>query len=218
MDFRWHPDEPPPLIEPHSKAKLDVLRSYLRAYFDRLNVNPNREEFKLDLVDGFAGGGTFREGNSTVSGTPLIMLEEFQEARDRLNRNRTKSLNFDCKFYFVDKEAAHTDHLRKVLKERGYAVNGEEIVVRNSPFEEEVDNILTANRRRQPRAGRAIFLLDQTGFSQVELQLVNRIFRELAAAEVILTFAADALINHLAERPTLIKAVAPIPDGRFTYT
>ena len=210
MDFRWHPDEPPPLIEPHSKAKLDVLRSYLRAYFDRLNVKPNREEFKLDLVDGFAGGGTFRDGEKVVQGTPLIMLEEFQEARDRLNRNRTKSLNFDCKFYFVDKEAAHTDHLRKVLKERGYAVNGEEIVVRNSPFEEEVDNILTAIRRRQPRAGRAIFLLDQTGFSQVELQLVNRIFRELAAAEVILTFAADALINHLAEQPSLIKAVAPL--------
>ena len=210
MDFRWHPDEPPPLIEPHSKAKLDVLRSYLRAYFDRLNVNPNREEFKLDLVDGFAGGGTFRDGEKVVQGTPLIMLEEFQEARDRLNRNRTKSLNFDCKFYFVDKEAAHTDHLRKVLKERGYAVNGEEIVVRNSPFEEEVDNILTAIRRRQPRAGRAIFLLDQTGFSQVELQLVNRIFRELSTAEVILTFAADSLINHLAEQPSLIKAVAPL--------
>ena len=179
MNFSWHPDERPPLIEPHSKAKLDVLRSYLRAYFDRLNVNPNREKFKLDLVDGFAGGGTFRDGEDIVSGTPLIMLEEFQEAINRLNRNRTKPLSFDCKFYFVDKEAAHTDHLRKVLKEREYVVNDDKIVVRNSPFEEEVDNILAEIRRRQPRAGRAIFLLDQTGFSQVELELVNRIFREL---------------------------------------
>ena len=56
MPFRWHPDEDPPNIQPHGKAKLAVLRSYLRAYFDRLNVNPGREEFKLDLVDGFAGG------------------------------------------------------------------------------------------------------------------------------------------------------------------
>ncbi len=210
MNFSWHPDEHPPLIEPHSKAKLDVLRSYLRAYFDRLNVNPNREEFKLDLVDGFAGGGTFKDGENIVPGTPLIMLEEFQEAIDRLNQNRTKSLNFDCKFYFVDKEAAHTDHLQKVLKERGYVVNDEKIVVRNSLFEEEVDDILKDIRRRQPRAGRAIFLLDQTGFSQVKLELITRIFRELPAAEVILTFAADALINHLAETPSLIKAVAPL--------
>ena len=210
MNFSWHPDEHPPLIEPHSKAKLDVLRSYLRAYFDRLNVNPNREKFKLDLVDGFAGGGTFRDGEDIVSGTPLIMLEEFQEAINRLNRNRTKSLSFDCKFYFVDKEAAHTDHLQKVLKERGYVVNDDKIVVRNSPFEKEVDNILAEIRRRQPRAGRAIFLLDQTGFSQVELELVNRIFRELPSVEVILTFAADALINHLAETTSLIKAVTPL--------
>ena len=87
MHFNWYPDEPPPQIEEHSKAKLTVLRSYLRAYFDRLNVNPQREEFKLDLVDGFAGGGTFRDGRETLSGTPLIMLEETEAAKNRLNKN-----------------------------------------------------------------------------------------------------------------------------------
>lgn len=66
MDFKWHPDEPPPQIEPHSKAKLRVLRQYLRAYFDRLNVSPKREVFKLDLIDGFAGGGTFLEDRKSV--------------------------------------------------------------------------------------------------------------------------------------------------------
>ena len=60
MDFKWHPDEPPPPIEEHTKAKLTVLRRYLHAYFDRLNVNRSREEFKLDLIDGFSGEGRFR--------------------------------------------------------------------------------------------------------------------------------------------------------------
>ena len=86
MSFRWHPDEAPPPIETHSKAKLEVLRSYLRAYLDRLNVNPHREEFKLDLVDGFAGGCTFLDDGNTLSGTPLIMLEESERARERLNQ------------------------------------------------------------------------------------------------------------------------------------
>lgn len=210
MPFNWHPDEPPPAIEEHSRAKLAVLRSYLRAYFDRLNVNPQREEFKLDLVDGFAGGGTFRDGDENLSGTPLIMLEESAEAEKRLNRGRTKPLRFDCKFYFIDKNKEHTDHLRKVLIERGYEVDGDGVVVRNAPFEQEIDKILAEIQRRQPRAGRAIFLLDQTGFSQVELALVRRILRELPAAEVVLTFAADTLINFLALTPSLIKAVAPI--------
>lgn len=210
MEFRWHPDEPPPSIEEHSKAKLNVLRSYLRAYLDRLNSNPQREEFKLDLVDGFAGGGTFQDGSDILSGTPLIMLEELDAAEKRLNRNRTKPLRFDCKCYFVDVEAAHTAHLRKVLAERGYVVDDDRLVIRNSPFEQEVDGIITEIRNRQPKAGRAIFLLDQTGFSQVELALIARIFSELPAAEVILTFAADALINHLAETPQLIKMVDPL--------
>ena len=210
MQFVWHPNEPPPELEEHSKAKLDVLRRYLRAYFNTLGVNPARDEFKLDLIDGFAGGGTFRDGEEIISGTPLIMLEESGTARERLNRNRTKPLHFDCKFHFVDVERAHTDHLRQVLAERGHRIDGEKIVVHDSRFEEVADGIITDVLRRQPRAGRAIFLLDQTGFSQVKLALVARILEMLPRAEVILTFAADALINHLAEGEQLIRAVAPI--------
>ena len=210
MLFRWHPDESPPLIEAHSKAKLDVLRRYLRVYLDRLNVNPNRQEFKLDLVDGFAGGGTFLEDGNTVSGSPLIMLEESERAKERLNQGRANPLRFDFKYYFVDKESAHVDHLRRVLDERGYQVDGETIVVSNDRFEKVVGGIIAEIRRRQPRAGRSIFLLDQTGFSQVALELIARIFRELPASEVILTFATDALVNHLVEAPSLIKAAAPL--------
>ena len=55
MSFEWHPNDPPPELKEHSKAKLDVLRRYLRAYFDRLAANPARDEFRLDLIDGFAG-------------------------------------------------------------------------------------------------------------------------------------------------------------------
>ena len=210
LEFRWHPAEAPPVLEEHSRAKLNVLRSYLHAYFDRLNANPLHDGFKLTLVDGFSGGGTFQDGYQIVSGTPLIMLEEVESARKRLNRNRTKPFHLDCKCYFVDVKASHADHLRKVLAERGYEVTEDRIAVRNSRFEDEVDSILTDIKRRQPRAGRAIFLLDQTGFSQVKLALVARILHELPAAEVILTFAADALVNHLAETPSLIKAVSPL--------
>ncbi len=208
MDFRWHPEQLPPPIEGHSKAKLTVLRSYLRAYFDRLGGNFARDEFKLDFVDGFAGGGTFQDGDDIISGTPLIMLEESAVAKERLVRGRTKPMRFDFKYYFVDKETAHTDHLRKVLQERGYQANGGEIVILNRRFEEVVDNIIAEVSRRQPRAGRSIFLLDQTGYSQVELSLVARILRELRAAEVILTFAADILFNFLNKSPEFVRAVS----------
>ena len=210
MDFKWHPGEPPPSIESHSKAKLDVLRSYLRAYFDRLNANPVREKFKLDLIDGFAGGGSFLDGTTEVSGTPLVMLEEAKQAEVRLNERRTKRLDIDCKFYFVDKERAHTDHLQKVLGGRGHQVDDDRIVVRTGRFEDEIEGILASVRQRHPRSGRAIFLLDQTGFSQIELSLVSRIFRKLPAAEVILTFAVDALINFLPDTLQIAKSAAAL--------
>ena len=90
--FVWPPNGPPPRLEEHSKAKLEVLRRYLRSYFDTLGANPARDEFKLDLVDGFAGGGTFRDASGEVSGTPLIMIEECEAAQRRLNEDRVKPL------------------------------------------------------------------------------------------------------------------------------
>ncbi len=210
MPFTWHPNLPPPDIEEHSKAKLTVLRSYLSAYFDRLGANPSRDEFKLDLVDGFAGGGIFQDGERTESGTPLIMLEETEAAKARLNQDRHKPLRFDCNFHFVDIKDDHTAHLRRVLTDRGFRVDGQDIAVHTSPFEEVADHIIRKIKRRQPRSGRSIFLLDQTGFSRVELTLVARILQRLPAAEIILTFAADSLINHLAQTPALTRAVAPI--------
>lgn len=217
MEFRWRPGDPPPEVEEHSKAKLKVLRSYLRAYFDRLNVDLRRDEFKLDLVDGFAGGGVFADDGRIVSGSPLIMLEEATAAESRLNRGRIKKLRFDCKFYFTDIQRPHTDYLEDTLSERKYRVDGEKIVVVNSAFEDAIDRILHRIRQRQPRAGRAIFLLDQTGYTHVELGLVARIFQELPAAEVILTIAADALVNHLPKKEESIRAIAALhlPESRI---
>ena len=102
------------------------------------------------------------------------------------------------------------DHLRTVLNERGYGSEDTQIVTRTGPFEDHLEEILQSIRTRQPRSGRAIILLDQTGFSQVDLGLISRIFRTLSSAEVILTFAADALVNHLSMRPQTVAAVSPL--------
>ena len=210
MSFVWVPGSPPPPIEDHSLAKLAVLRSYVSAYIDRLCQSFRREVFKLDLVDGFSGGGLFLDGGVEVSGTPLIMLEEAQSAFTRLNATRVKPLRFDLKFHFVDIASEHIQYLRQVLSERDFSIPEHDIKLYSQAFGQAVGAIISDIKRRQPRAGRALFLLDQKGFSQVEVDLVRRIFTELDNAEVILTFAAETLLNHLAERPELYTAVRPI--------
>ena len=210
MSFVWVPGSPPPEIEEHSLAKLFVFRNYLSSYIDRLCSGSLRDDFKLDLVDGFSGGGLFLDGGKEVSGTPLIMLEEAEAAYARLNERRFKPLHFDLKFHFVDIEPDHTRYLSQVLDERNFNVPRYQISIYDDAFENVVDGIISDIKRRQPRAGRSLFLLDQKGFSQVELDLVRRIFNELAHAEVILTFAADDLIDRLADRPQMYAAVRPI--------
>ena len=210
LSFVWVPGNPPPSIEEHSLAKLAVLRSYVSEYIDRLCGGSRRDVFKLDLVDGFAGGGLFRDNGVDVSGTPLIMLEEAQAAHVRLNDERVKPLHFDLKFHFVDIACDHIRYLNQVLSEREFNIAKHEVQVYCSAFEDVVGDIIADIKRRQPLAGRALFLLDQKGFSQVGLALVRKIFDELAHAEVILTFAVEAMLNHMAERPQFYAAVRPI--------
>ena len=107
MSFVWRPGESPPNLEDHSRAKLDVLRRYLHAYLDKLAVDPRRDQFKLDLIDGFSGGGIFLDRGAEVAGTPLIMLEECKAARDRLNQDRVKPLHCDFNIQFVDVNPDH---------------------------------------------------------------------------------------------------------------
>ena len=46
-------------IEEHSLAKHRILREYILDYIRILTSNPKRERLHLDIIDGFAGGGTY---------------------------------------------------------------------------------------------------------------------------------------------------------------
>ena len=216
MSFEWAPGEPPPKLEAHSAAKLRVLRAYLRAYCVTLNLRFQRDEFRLDLVDGFCGGGTYQnDQGDIVPGSPLVMLEEMAEAQQRLNRERTKLLHVDFRCFFVDKKRAHIDSLRQALNQRGYGPSDARITLRAGRFEDECEAVIESILARQPRAGRAIFLLDQQGYSVVQLEMVRRIFEKLPSAEVILTYAADGLFNFLADAPELLARLERLGFTRY---
>ena len=112
----------PSLIEPHSIAKHQVLQTYLSAYFQTLVSSPNQDEFRLTLVDGFAGGGEYRDGatNEILPGSPLIMLNAVREATFELNRERRKPVNLDVSYFFIEKKPETARYLKKTLTDRGY--------------------------------------------------------------------------------------------------
>ena len=197
MAFQWRVGERPPLIEEHSMAKLTVLRDYLHGYHDTVLGFGRRDEYKLDLVDGFAGGGIYLDNNRRrISGSPLVMLEESAAAETRMSATRKKSMRFDVKHHFVEANSDHAKHLRKVLDDRGYPKHDPRVALYGGQkFVDVLDRIVADIARHHPRSGRSIFLLDQCGYTDVPFNMIRRLRERLPKAEVIMTIAIDALLN-----------------------
>src|SRR5437016_5461354 len=81
---KWRIGELPPEIRPHSLAKHRVIQNYLLRYVGVLTSNLKIPELRLTLVDGFAGGGVYRDWqtNEGRDGSPLLMLNAMREAAE----------------------------------------------------------------------------------------------------------------------------------------
>lgn len=193
----------PAAIAQHSIAKHRVLEAYLAQYFQVLVGGQPREEFKLTVVDGFAGGGLYyhEDTRETVRGSPLIFLDAAREAEYLVNRERRNPVRFDLSYFFIEANRAAYQHLLKVLTDHqhGHRI-GKDIFVKCASFLDEAKAIIAYIAKKSPRNGRSIFALDQFGYSAVPTPLIRDILSTLPGAEVILTFGVDSLLNYASEK------------------
>lgn len=189
----------PPEIAPHSLAKHRILREYVQRYLHVLTANPAMDVFRLALVDGFAGGGEYVNPRTSIlqPGSPLILLDSVRAAEVQINAGRNKPLRIEANYVFVEKEVAVAAYLREVLRKRGDAptLDGP-IVLLEGAFETHFDTIVSRIQSRG-RSPRAIFLLDQYGYTDVPVSTLKRIFTELPKAEVFLTLAVGWITAYL---------------------
>ncbi|PCE23078.1 hypothetical protein BWP39_25670 [Paraburkholderia acidicola] len=187
-------------IEEHSLTKHQVLVDYLVRYFQQRTLNaPGRERFRITLVDGFCGGGLYvlQGSDQLVLGSPLRMMEAVDTAFTLVNANRTKQIELDVQFVFVDKDKHALEHLRKVLGDRGYQhAIGVSIHLLHAEFGVAADEILQRIRRHTPRSGTALFFLDQYGYTEVPAPLIRRIFQTSPNAEIVLTFHVSSFATY----------------------
>lgn len=216
--YAWEPGRTPPPIQSHSIAKHEILRAYITAYIQTLISDPNRELFRLVLVDGFAGGGTYQHAltRDEVLGSPFIMLDAAREAEAVINLKRHKRVALDIDFFFVEKDRNAAECLRQALVHRGFGSRfGRDIFLLQSQFETEADRIIDHIRRKMPKVPRAIFLLDQYGYSEVPTDRIAKIVESLPASEVILTFNVDALLNYFSDHSRVTRRLLEkvgVPD------
>jgi three-Cys-motif partner protein len=209
--YDWRIGGTLPEIGQHSLAKHRILRAYLERYIEIVTATSFQEELSITFVDGYAGGGKYRYGADTVLGSPLVLLQTVAAMEARLNAERPKGFRINAEFIFVDQNPLHTEFLRSEIENSPYKERlGRGIEIWTADFNERVDDLILKAKARSPRAGRAIFLLDQFGWSQVAFRSINAILGALAKAEIFLTFSVDALIDYLSERSFEMKAFGEI--------
>ena len=215
-NFQWTPGGTLPNIEDHSIRKLDVLRRYLDVYFDTVVRDPRTDRLNITLVDGFCGGGAYKNGLDMEHGSPIVLLKAVEAARVRLNANREKPLEINARFVFVDENANHVAALREQIQKDGFGDElGKSITLIEGEFVTTLPSILGTIKAGQ-RVGRSIFVLDQFGYSDVPMSSIRQIFSTLDRPEVILTFAIDSLLNYLREESAALEVYRQFGvDDRF---
>lgn len=181
----------PSVLEPHSLAKHTILRRYVEEYVRILTQNGQIPQLRLSIVDGFAGGGEYVIKDSTEihDGSPLILINAVNAAKARLAVGRKKPIDIDTSFVFVEKKQSNFRYLEDALRRRVDKETLTKTRVIHGAFDAYLDEIIGNIKSTPGRKARPIFILDQYGYSDVPVDMIARIMRELPNAEVFLTLA-----------------------------
>lgn len=198
--YVWKLGEPLPKIGAHSLAKHDVFATYIDSYIKILSSNPRRRELNLTIVDGFCGGGAYQNGSVIVPGSPLRVLRAVKAAEASLTLTRQNGFQMKSQFFFVDKRPEHIEYLQHELMKSEFSDDiSASISVSTGLFEEKAADIIQRIKARGS-SHRALFFLDQYGWSAVSFATVRQIFARLRNPEVLLTFSVDSLIDYFSNQ------------------
>jgi three-Cys-motif partner protein len=213
ISHSWSDASRPPTIRAHSIEKHRLLEAYLARYVATLTQNVKIDHLSLTLVDGFAGGNVYTDPATGAErpGSPSIIMGAIREAERQAREKRTKDFKIDDHYFFIEKDREAFSSLERTLKSSGHAAQiGESIFALNDDFADQADRIIEFILAKS-KSGRSIFVLDQCGYTQVPFRCIRDILDRVPNAEIILTFAADFLIDYLREsRPN--RRLASIPD------
>jgi len=170
-------------LDPHTKAKHDLLKRYLGAWFAILG----RVSDSIEYVDGFCGPGTYSNGES---GSPIVALNA------ALNQN----VGLKCKllFWFIDERPDRIANLKSVLETIEIPENFK-IEVECAQFAAAIDRAFDEIEAEPGEIAPLFVFIDPFGFSGIPLSVVERILKN-PHCEVLINFMTDS-INRFKAHP-----------------
>lgn len=210
--YQWTLGGDLPGLDEHSQAKHRIIAEYIQRYVEVYMSNTSIERFPLSIVDGFCGGGKYRDilTNDVVDGSPFVIMNAVDDIEKRINEDRRKPRSIDAHYYFIDHAKQHTDYLREEIKKTKYGEKlGKSVHVINDAFAKSAPKIVDQIGLRN-RAQRCLFILDQYAYKDVPFITVNYILSRLKGSEVILTFNVNAVTNYISDREENRRALENI--------
>ncbi len=183
----------------HTRCKLDILREYFAQYL-RVKCSPMVRHFRIAIVDGFAGGGIYKDG--TV-GSPLIFLEELKLffIENTIKRDKIlPKLSIECLFIVNEDDPEANESLYKQLQlwEQDNDIPKEHFNVKiqklQKPFLDVYPEIRQTlwNRKFQ----NVLFNIDPCGYTDFNLTTLQDIMKSFKNVEVFYTCMIGALLQY----------------------
>lgn len=171
-------------LEPHTRAKHEILRRYLQAWMVILSQGRFPE---ILYIDGFAGPGEYAGGEV---GSPIIALDTALSYEPPLTAK--------VHFLFVEKEDDRADHLRKQVERRRIPSNFRVVIEGGITFEAAFEKRyleFVRNGRLFP----TFAFIDPFGWTGAPFSLVARILAQ-RSCEVFVNFMYEE-INRFIGHP-----------------
>ena len=188
-------------LEDHTRKKHEILRRYFREYLLTRCKMPQQEKFRLAIVDGFSGAGTYECGSS---GSPLIFVEGLLEAVIEINHDRErqgiKPVVIESLLIFNDWNGNAIEQLKQSLAPLLSAAEASPHLRIEADFYStafEAAYPIIKKRLTAARCRNVFFNLDQCGYSHVSSDIIRDIIASWRSAEVLLTFMIQSALAFL---------------------
>jgi three-Cys-motif partner protein len=148
-------------LDQHTKAKHDILKRYLQAWFPILS----KYNSKIVYIDGFAGPGEYKGGKI---GSPIIAINA---AKDHII-----SLKSEIIFWFIEEDNTRCAHLRNILENIETPPNFK-IHVDCGAFDERLSVNLDNIEKQGAKLAPTFAFIDPFGFSDTPFSVVEKIMK-----------------------------------------
>ena len=170
-------------LEPHTRAKHEILKRYLQAWTPILTQGGFPE---IMYIDGFAGPGRYSQGED---GSPAIALQTALEHHDRIGAR--------IRFEFVERDEDRADVLREVIDEIDTPAQVQIEVRGGETFETAFEQIVESypGRRLPP----TFAFIDAFGWRGVPFSIIQEILGN-RSCEVLVNFMYEEINRFLGHR------------------